>query len=278
MIRITTPLMAVFCLIFTSCTTDIEINNPALQAQVDGEIFRSSSKKAMIHDDGTLVIMGSEGDKSISFTIATSKMGTYKMGQTLNEVSFKKDQTKFFAQNQETQGEVIITEIYNNEISGKFYFKDLKDNNGNSTSFDNGWFYRLPIEAAVIEDIVTQEINPCLLNASLTAMVDGYEMITDDHSARPFGVGNVSIMIKATNIENEIEIVFPSNASPGTYSLSGSGDYSATFTKRKDKSSALGGTLIITEHNLDSQCISGSFEFETRSGVQVSEGVFDFGY
>ncbi len=232
----------------------------------------------MIHDDGTLIITGSEGDKSISFTIASTKMGAHKVGQTLRDVNFQKDQTKFFAQNQETEGEVIITEIYNNEISGKFYFKDLKDTNGNSTSFDNGWFYRLPIEAAVIEDIVTQEINPCLLNASLTAMVDGYEMITDDHSTGAFGVGNVSILIKATNVENEIEIVFPSNVSPGTYSLSGSGDYSATFSKRKDKSSALGGTLIITEHNIDSQCISGSFEFETRSGVQVSEGVFDFGY
>ncbi|GAA4273007.1 DUF6252 family protein [Aquimarina gracilis] len=278
MIRITTLLLAVFCLVFTSCSTDIEINDPALQAQVDGENFRSSSKKAMIHDDGTLVIVGSEGDQSISFTIAATKMGVYKMGQTLNEVSFQKNQTKFFVQDQETEGEVTITEIYNNEISGNFYFKNLKDSNGNSSSFNNGWFYRLPIENAVIEDTVAEEINPCLLNASLTAMVDGYEMITDDHTARLFGVDNVSIMIKATNAENEIEIVFPSDAAPGTYALSGSGDYSATFTKRKDKSSALSGTIIITEHNIDTKCLSGSFEFETRSGVQVSEGVFDFGY
>ncbi len=278
MTKITTLLLAVICLTLTSCSTDIEINDPSLQAQVDGEAFRSLSKKASIHDDGTLVITGSAGDKTISFKIAATKMGTYKMGQTLNEVSFQKDQVKFFAEDQETDGEVIITEIYNNEVSGQFYFKNLKDNNGNSTSFENGWFYKLPIVDAVIEEEVTEEINPCLLNASLTASVDGYEMITDDHFARLFGVDNVSIMIKAVNTENEIEIVFPANAAPGTYSLSGSGDYSATFTKRKDKSSVLNGIITITEHNIDTKCISGSFEFETRSGVQVSEGIFDFGY
>ncbi len=279
MIRITTLFMAVACLIFSSCSTDVQINNPALQAKVDGELFRTVSKKAMIYDDGTLVISGSEGDKAISFTISSTKMGTYKISQeTLSKVSFQKDQTKFVAQQGESTGEVNIIEINNNEISGNFYFKNLKDSNGNSSNFNNGWFYRVPIKEGIIEEVVTQEINPCLLNASLTAKVNGFEMITDDHSAQLFGVDNASILIKASNFEDEIEIVFPSNVAPGQYSLSGSGDYSATYSKRKDKSSVLSGTLIINEHNTDSKCISGTFEFETRSGAQISEGLFDFGY
>ncbi len=274
--------MAVFCLIFTSCSTDTEINDPALQAKVDGEIFRSSIKKAVIYDDGTLVISGSEGEKSISFTTSSTKIGAYKIGQqqTVNKVSFQKNKVKFISEDGTTEGTVNITQIHNNEISGNFYFKDLKDNSGNLMNFDNGWFYRVPIETGVIaeEVIVTQEINPCLLNASLTAMIDGSEMITDDHSAAIIGVENASILITATNQDGVISIVFPSDALPGSWSLTGSGDYSATYTANRDKSSAISGRLTISEHDTDSKCISGSFEFETRSGVQVSEGFFDFGY
>ncbi len=277
----TTTLLAVFCLIFTSCSTDIEINNPALQAKIDGEIFRSSIKKAIIYEDGTLVISGSADDKSISFTTSATKVGTYKMAQqSVNTVSFKKNQEEFISKEGETDGIVNITEIHNNEISGNFYFNDLKDENGNSMNFSDGWFYRIPLENGVIqeEEVITQDINPCLLNASLTALVNGTEMITDNHSAEIFGVENVSILIKATNEEGEISIVFPSNITTGNYSLTGSGDYSATYTSSNDKSSALSGALTITSHDAVTKCISGSFEFETRSGVQVSQGIFEFGY
>ncbi len=280
MIRITTLFMAVFCLILTSCSTDIEINDPALQTKIDGELFRSSLKKAIIYDDGTLVITGKEGEKSISFTTTSPELGTYKLGQkTINTVSFQKEQVKFVSEDGKTEGTVVITEIYNNEISGNFHFDNLKDDNGNSMSFTNGWFYRLPLENGIIEEeILVEQVNPCLLNASLTASIDGTEMITDDHSAQVYGVDEVSILIKATNDSGEISIIFPANVTPGNYSLTGSGDYSATYTSGKDKSSALSGNLIITSHNADTKCISGSFEFETRSGIIVSQGIFDFGY
>ncbi|EZH71673.1 hypothetical protein ATO12_06850 [Aquimarina atlantica] len=271
--------MAVICLFLTSCSTDIEINTPALQAKIDGELFRSSIKKAVIYDDGTLVISGSSGDKSISFTTTSTNVGTYKTAlQTISKVSFQKNQTKFISKDGETEGEVSITEIYNNEISGNFHFKDLKDDNGNPVNFNNGWFYRLPLENGTIEEEVPQEINPCLLNASLTALVNNTEMITDNHTAKLFGVDDASILITATNETEEVNIVFMANVAPGTYPLTGSGNYSASYEVNNDKSSALSGTLIITNHDIETKCISGSFEFETRSGSQISQGSFDFGY
>ncbi len=282
MIRTTTQLLAVFCFIFTSCSTDIEINDPALQTKIDGEIFRSSIKSAVIYEDGTLVISGTAGEKSISFSTSATQVGSYKTSQqTVQKIRFKKDQEEFNSKEGETEGTVNITEIHNNEISGNFYFNNLKDEHGNTTSFSDGWFYKIPLENGVIEEEqeeVTQNINPCLLNASLTALVNGSEMITDNHTAEVFGVENVSIIIKATNQEGEISIVFPSNVTTGKYSLTGSGDYSATYTSLNDKSSALSGTLTITNHDTVAKCISGSFEFETRSGVQIAEGIFEFGY
>ncbi|SHJ61200.1 DUF6252 family protein [Aquimarina spongiae] len=279
MTKITTLFYVLLCLIITSCSKDIVINDPSLQAEIEGETFRTSIKKAVIYDDGTLVISGSEGERTISFTTSSTKLGTYKLDQqTVSKVSYKDYEKKFIPVDGETAGEVIITEIYNNEISGNFYFKNLKDDNGDIVDFNHGWFYRLPLESGNVDEEPEIEINPCLLNASLTALVDGNEMITDDHTADIFGVKDASILIRATNENSEIVIVMPADTTPGTYSLTGSGDYSATYAWRGDKSSALSGTLIISEHNTDTQCISGSFEFETRSGTQVTEGFFDFGY
>ncbi|GGX22295.1 DUF6252 family protein [Aquimarina muelleri] len=279
MIKKTTLLPILICIFLISCSTDIEINDPALQAKIDGELFRSSIKKAVIYDDGTLVISGSSGDKSISFTTTSTKIGTYMTSQnTINKISFKKDQIQFVSKNQETEGHVTITEIYNNEISGKFNFRNLKDENGNISNFSDGWFYRLPLENGTIEEEVTEQINPCLLNASLTAMVNGSEMITDNHTASLYGVEDASILITATNDNQEITIVFKADVAPGEYSLTGSGDFSASYALNNDKSSALSGKLIVTNHDINTKCIAGSFEFNTRSSAQISEGSFEFGY
>ncbi|MBW1297480.1 DUF6252 family protein [Aquimarina litoralis] len=288
-----TLLLAVFCLIITSCTTDIEVNSPGLQATVDGKLFRPDIRKAIIHDDGTLVIVGDSGSESISFTTSSTEAGTYRLeAQAINKVSFESDNTKYISEDGVSNGQIVITEIQDNLVSGNFYFQDLKGNNGKSMSFQNGWFYRLPIENFVpeVEEpeeeeiIITseeeeqEEINPCLLNASLTAMINGNEMITDDHDAIPFGVNNPSILIKASNEDEEITIVFPISVQVGEHSLTGSGDFSATYSLYNDKASAVSGRLTITSHDTDTKCISGSFEFTTTTGVEVTEGRFEYGY
>ncbi len=290
MIKKITLLLILSLLVLVSCTTDIEVNNPALQAKIDGEIFVSSIKKAILYEDGTLVITGSDNGKTISFTTTSEKVGSYKMGSTKNiqntisKASFEQDQKQFVSKNETSDGTVTITEIYDNEISGSFHFNNLQDDTGNSKSFQDGWFYRLPIENGFIEEEVEEEenqniSNPCLLDASLTALVDGNEMITEYHTAAEFNLNNVtSIRINASNQVDEISIVFLADVTPGTYDLSGSGSFSASYSINNDKSSALSGSLTITEHNMDSKCISGTFNFDTRSGSQITNGSFEFGY
>jgi len=292
MIKKITPLLALLCLIFNSCTTDIEVNSPGLQATIDGKLFRPDVRKAIIHDDGTLVIVGNTGTESISFTTSSTNAGTYRIEQqAINKVSFEKNDVKFISEDGVSNGQIVITEIHDNLISGNFYFQDLKGSNGKSMSFQNGWFYRLPIENFVAEveeveeveeeiiiNVEEEEINPCLLNASLTAMINGNEMITDDHDAIPFGVNTPSILIKASNETEEITIVFPIDVTVGEHSLTGSGAYSATYSLNNDKSSAISGKLTITSHDTESKCISGSFEFNTTSGAIITEGLFDYGY
>ncbi|MHA7056434.1 DUF6252 family protein [Aquimarina sp. M1] len=294
MIKKITPLLVLICLIFNSCTTDLEYNTPGLQATMDGKLFRPDFRKAIIHDDGTLVIVGNTGTESISFTTSSTSIGTYRLEpQATNKVSFEDNDVKFISEDGVSNGQIVITEITNNEVSGNFYFKDLRSNNGKSMSFQNGWFYKLPIENFVPEVVEEEEeiiinvdeeeeedpeTNPCLLNASLTAMINSNPMITDDHDAIPFGVNNPSILIKASNEDEEITIVFPIDVAIGTHSLTGSGEYSATYSLYNDKSSAITGTLTVTSHNTESKCIRGSFEFTTASGMIVTEGLFDYGY
>lgn len=281
MIKKTTLLFIGVYTILTSCTTDIEVNTPALEATKNGDLFRTNLKKAILHDNGSLVITGSVGTESISFTTPSTEKGKYKTGdQTILKANFNSNDGKFNIEDTQSEGEVIITEIHNNEVTGRFFFKNLKDSSGNTVDFTDGWFYRLPIENFVPSIAIADEnqINPCLLDASLTANVDGNEMISDDHYASVFGVDDVSVLITAVNDKEEITIVFPIDVAPGNYSLTGSGDYSATYSFNDDKSSALSGTLKITSHNTKSNCISGYFEFNTRSGKTITEGSFDFGY
>lgn len=278
--KIITFFLATICL-FSSCTTDIEVNSPALQATKKGELIRAYNKKAYIHEDGTLKIQGDTGLESFSFTIASINTGKYKIGENnTNAASYKNDREKYISENETTDGEVIITNISNNEVSGKFYFKNLKDADGNTLDLMNGWFYRLPLENYTEEELVitVAEENPCLLNASLTASINGTSMITEYHDARTVGVDNVSVIIEGYNDSEEITILFPVDVESGEYNLRGAGEYSATYGPIGEKSSAVSGTLIITGHNKEDKCITGSFEFNTRSGYEVTEGNFDFGY
>ena len=75
MIKKITLLMAVICLVFNSCTTNIEINTPGLQAPIDGKLFRPEIRKAIIHDDGSLEIIGLDnGKESIRFTTSSTNI------------------------------------------------------------------------------------------------------------------------------------------------------------------------------------------------------------
>ncbi len=278
-----TTLLACICIVLLSaCTTDIEVNNPGLQAMVDGELFRSASKRAILYPDGKLVITGTNGDQTMSFTTVAPDVGTYQFSkQTISDVTFQKNNKKFASTNDLSDGKVVISEVYNNEITGQFFFNDLQDADGSMMHFRDGWFYRLPIENYVpIANEVVSEANPCLLNASLTATVDGFAITTTTHTAVPFGIKPPypAIRITATDGNHGIEIIFAITSTPGQYKLEGAGDYNASCSFNNVKSAAREGTLTIIEHNQETKCISGSFEFTTRSGVVITDGQFDFGY
>lgn len=282
MIRTITIVCFFASLILSSCSTDVELNDPSLQAMLGEDFFRASTKKATIQDDGTLILSGLYDDQSVSFSTSTASTGKYKLGNGIkNKASLSINEYSLFLENEQSEGEIEITEVYNNAVSGTFYFRNLKDANGNSIDVTSGWFYRIPIDNYEAPEITTPtnpDINPCLDNASLTATIDGVPMNSSKHSAQVFGVNDDTVLIKAENISEEITLLFPIDTNTGMYPLAGSALYSASYSHENAASSASSGELTITTHDKESKCISGSFQFETRTGITISQGVFDFGY
>ncbi|TYP77231.1 DUF6252 family protein [Aquimarina intermedia] len=283
MINKTTFLL--FCLISTllSCSNDIEVNTPGLQVAIDGELFISDIKEATLLDDGTIIISGSAGNKSLTITIPSSSVGSYKLDdQTHGEVAYTDASFKFLNKSGESSGTTTITNRTDNTISGTFNFINLKDEYGNAVTFQNGWFYRIPLIPGTIPTPETSEeeiaINPCLLNASMTGLIDLTEFIGDTHEAVIIGVEDASLRITATNDDEVIELVVPIDVVSGEYSLSGSGQYSATYSLNKDKSAAQSGSITITNHDTTTRCVNGTFTFATRNQHEITEGTFDFGY
>ncbi|MBQ4820883.1 DUF6252 family protein [Aquimarina sp. MMG016] len=120
-------------------------------------------------------------------------------------------------------------------------------------------------------------INPCLLDASLTAIINDSKMITDDHTAT-VDAKNQIITLKANNETKSTTLKFPINTSPGVYKLSKKGKYSASYQTNNKTYSSLSGKLIIKDYNIYTKCIAGNFEFKTINDIAVSEGFFEFGY
>ncbi|WP_378186369.1 DUF6252 family protein [Aquimarina sp. W85] len=283
MIKKITFLLICFSLLSLSCTNDIEVNTPALQVAIDGQLFNSTIKEAKLLDDGTILIYGSSEKQSLQITLPSSSIGDYKLDdQIREEVAYYYDSRKFISKTGESSGIAKITNRTDNTISGTFNFTNLKDRHGNTISFQNGWFYRIPLVPGTVETLITTPeealINPCLLNASMTALVNTEEFIGDTHEATVIGVEDASIRITSVNDNETIEILLPFKVTSGQYTLSGFGQYSATYSLHKDKSAAQTGTLKILAHDTSVKCISGSFSFTTRSQHNIKEGTFDFGY
>ena len=287
MIKKITLFLCTLCVIFQSCTEDIEVNTPALQATMDGHLFRPADRKAILHDDGRLEIFGNSGSQKISISTYVTHTGTYQITtksapESINQINYTQADQKYGIEEGISEGEIVITDIFDSYVSGHFSFKSLKTASGQTMDVENGWFYMLPIVPAseVISNPDETPINPCLLNASLSADVDGEAIVSTIHKAEAFGVREPfpSIRITAGNGAETIEIVFAIETDPGTFDLTGSGDYSATYTNSKEKSAAVSGTLTIIEHDKETQCISGTFAYTTASGIVVTNGQFDFGY
>ncbi len=137
-----------------SCQEDIKFNNPAIQAQKQGVLWRANDFKATLTADGKVVIVGNRGLESISiktFTIAPHKsilgIDALNFAEYTNKVVGSKGNysTGFNG----GDGEVVIDKYENGTLTGSFKFKAINTNiqleSPDATNFTQGVFYKIPV-------------------------------------------------------------------------------------------------------------------------------------
>ena len=118
-----------------------------------------------------------------------------------------------------------------------------------------------------------------------TAKIDGTTLTPTTLTAQnASGFITITAMQTAATSAKAVIIIMPDDITPGTYSLTESGTYQATYAGGSGMSGSIylssSGTLVITEHNTTTKTIKGTFQFTgvdalgAAADVQVTAGSF----
>ena len=139
---------------FFSCQEDVQFNNPAIQAQKQGVLWRASEFKVSLTSNGEVVILGSKGLESVTLKTTTITPHTSIFGVDASNFGEYNNNVVGFKGNYSTgfnggSGQLIISNYENNTITGSFKFKAINTNtmleNPDSVNFTEGVFYKIPI-------------------------------------------------------------------------------------------------------------------------------------
>lgn len=159
--RIFTGVWVVFLLL--GCSDEIKFNTPALQANKDGELWRSSFFIADI-DNGGFIIEGRNSGETIQLITTTDTRGTFSLGIDSDNIALFIDAegSVYSTKNAPdpslgtypTEGEIIIEDIDNDDpknLYGTFWFYAYSADGLQVVNFNNGVFYKVPLEGGLVE-------------------------------------------------------------------------------------------------------------------------------
>lgn len=143
---------------FISCEEDVKFNDPAVQGIRDNELWKATDFSASRGADNSLTITADNGFESITLTTDDIVPGVYTLGEDeANKATFtlSVDGVEMFYSTGAGIGDGEITISANPEetnivagyITGFFHF-NAEDEDGNVLNFQEGVFFRVPIQAA----------------------------------------------------------------------------------------------------------------------------------
>lgn len=150
--------LLVLLVAFSSCEEDVKFNTPAVQGLKDNELWKATEYKAIIVG-GSLTIEATNGFETVVLRTVSSTPGmSFQLG--LNEsnkatYSLEADGLSYSYQTGTDLGDGLIeisddpdeTDITKGYISGTFRF-NASDEFGELVNFQNGFFYKVPIQLA----------------------------------------------------------------------------------------------------------------------------------
>lgn len=156
-------ILLVSLVVFSSCEEVAEFNTPALQAMNGEELFRADEPMAVLNENGSVTLYGSDEFGTLEIKIGSATPGTYVFGEntaTIATYSYIADGMSVFysttiMDTEIDQGEVVIYPADHPKaglpgtISGEFNFRAHLTNDNPFVEpeiyFHHGWFYNLPL-------------------------------------------------------------------------------------------------------------------------------------
>lgn len=249
----------------SSCETT-EINEFAMQASIDGELYQSTSAKGTVDEDGSLTIEGSAHIQSIFLNLASFEEGDHEIGPNMqNSAIYIGANGSRYITDPNEPGKVTISKINmaNNTLEGTFYFRAVQP--GIDTVYvSKGFLYNVPYGSPT--GIPTND-------GSLVAKVDNEDFLAMSVGANDDGE---EIVINGITPSATISLTVPNTVDVGDYILP-QGGFSAEYIDTDGPQTATEGTITIIEHDLSTKTLKGSFFFSTDLRV-ITEGEFEVVY
>ncbi|RMA66374.1 DUF6252 family protein [Ulvibacter antarcticus] len=250
-----------------------QVYDPALQAQLDNELFRSLDAQAKENEDGTYVIQGITQHETLTLKIATLQVGEYQLGGTSpNFASFENFNGDTYYTNPNGEGKVTISSYdpAARIVSGTFNFVAIIEG-VDTIAVNSGVFFEAPIRVPELEIDDDDEPNT---NAGT------FVSYINDNPFNPFSVSaervSNAIVIKGSTTNREIVIRLPLDVAAGNISLPHNG-YFASYEDGDGTETAVSGNIIVFEHLPASNKVKGTFSFQTAT-KSISLGQFNVFY
>lgn len=261
-----------------SCST-IEDNSPALQGVNNEELFRAVDSRAIVGADGRLTIQGENNTgESLTFSFNIQNDTQVFLGGASNNqnIAVFTDQSgnQFSTAFDDATGEVNYTINGPESVSGDFRFVGFTPGMTDTVTFSRGFIFRVPF---LVEDIVPvdlpeeEEAVSNMFTARINSAIFNPTVITNTVSAGVLTVSGQTSLLA-------IELVFPSDITPGDYELLEGTPIFGIYRNTMGDNISTSGTLQIISNDTENSVISGEFVFETPGGFVISDGAFTANY
>lgn len=261
--------------LLTACEENLDDNNvPGLQSVRNGELFKATNMVAVLNDDGSVTITGSNDTEQLVLELESATAGTYPLGESFdNEAIYTNNNVDIFSTDaDEGSGQVVLSSATpQGSLTGTFSFVSYLPMNADSLYMRRGVIHQVPFG---LPDDTT---NPGSDTDVFNAQIDGADL-----NPTTIQVQNTAgvILVSAINGTNLITLTFPENIAVGSYTLSSSGNYLAFYQSGTNPSSADSGTLDITAVDTAAGSVTGTFSFTTAppDSFNVTNGEFTVFY
>ncbi len=248
---------------------NVESNSPALQANVDNILFKSTFAGADYNQAGEyFIIQGKLNDEILTLRAKypPANVELELGGDSENFATFERANGIIYTTTIDGgSGSILINEFStsNKEITGDFNFTAVSVGL-DTIRVSGGVFFRVPYGDGIDGEPTA---------GSFSAEIDGNPFVSINVLANEL---DNKIVIQGIVNSKKIKLTFPNDVEIGSYDLPASG-FSASYTDDGVIEEVITGNFIIISHSVANKTMKGTFSFETATS-SILLGQFNVTY